>query len=172
MYSMLFVYLPALQWSNIPECKPNLFCPKWKRHLNGAYAQVRACRRLPGALKTKHMPLDYGHGFAALSFAVFISSAFAVVLFDTFTHVCVCVCSHYIVKIGTHNAPKLVQETSARLLRQSKFFWDGKYSISQEICRRFCCALFCCAYPIVYNGFTWSIYPYSSGLHCLHWGNR
>ena len=38
------------------------------------------------------------------------------------------------------------------------------YSISQEICTRFCCALLCCGYAIVHNEFTWSIYPYSSGL--------
>ena len=46
------------------------------------------------------------------------------------------------------------------------------YSISQEICTRFCCALLCCGYSIVHNEFTWSIYPYSSGLLCWHWGNR
>ena len=46
------------------------------------------------------------------------------------------------------------------------------YSISQEICTRFCCVLFCCGYVIVHNEFTWSIYPYSSGLLCWHWGNR
>ena len=46
------------------------------------------------------------------------------------------------------------------------------YSISQEIRTRFCCALFCCGYVIVHNEFTWSIYPYSSGLFCWHWGNR
>ena len=46
------------------------------------------------------------------------------------------------------------------------------YSISQEICTRFCCALFCCGYAIVHNEFTGSIYPYSSGLLCWHWGNR
>ena len=40
------------------------------------------------------------------------------------------------------------------------------YSISQEICTRFCCALLCCGYAIVHNEFTWSIYPYSSGLLC------
>ena len=45
-------------------------------------------------------------------------------------------------------------------------------SISQEICTRFCCALHCCGYAIVHNEFTWSIYPYSSGLLCWHWGNR
>ena len=48
----------------------------------------------------------------------------------------------------------------------------GKYSISQEICTRFCCALLCCGYAIVHHEFTWSIYPYSSGLLCWHWGNR
>ena len=46
------------------------------------------------------------------------------------------------------------------------------YSISQEICTRFCCALLCCGYAITHNEFTWSIYPYSSGLLCWHWGNR
>ena len=46
------------------------------------------------------------------------------------------------------------------------------YSISQEICKRFCCALLCCGYTIVHNEFTWRIYPYSSGLLCWHWGNR
>ena len=46
------------------------------------------------------------------------------------------------------------------------------YSISQEICTRFCCALLCCGYAIVHNEFTWSIYPYSSGLLWWHWGNR
>ena len=46
------------------------------------------------------------------------------------------------------------------------------YSISQEICTRFCCALLCCGYAIVHNEFTWRIYPYSSGLLCWHWGNR
>ena len=46
------------------------------------------------------------------------------------------------------------------------------YSISQEICTRFCCVLLCCGYAIVHNKFTWSIYPYSSGLLCWHWGNR
>ena len=50
------------------------------------------------------------------------------------------------------------------------FYWH--YSISQDICTRFCCALLCCGYAIVHNEFTWSIYPYSSGLLCWHWGNR
>ena len=35
-----------------------------------------------------------------------------------------------------------------------------------------CCALLCCGFAIVHNEFTWSIYPYSSGLLCWHWGNR
>ena len=46
-----------------------------------------------------------------------------------------------------------------------------QYSISQEMCTRFCCALLCCGYAIVHNEFTWSIYPYSSGLLCWHCGN-
>ena len=37
------------------------------------------------------------------------------------------------------------------------------YSISKEICTRFCCALLCCGYAIVHNEFTWSIYPYFLG---------
>ena len=47
----------------------------------------------------------------------------------------------------------------------------GPYSISREICTRFCCALLCCGYAIVHNESTWNIYPYSSGLFCWHWGN-
>ena len=50
--------------------------------------------------------------------------------------------------------------------------WAVSYSTSQEICTRFCCALLCCGYAIVHNEFTWSIYPFSSGLLCWHWGNR
>ena len=50
--------------------------------------------------------------------------------------------------------------------------WWQIYSISLEICTRFCCALLCFGYAIVHNEFTWSIYPYSSGLLCWHWGNR
>ena len=30
----------------------------------------------------------------------------------------------------------------------------------------------CCGYAIIHNEFTWSIYPYSSGFLCWHWGNR
>ena len=53
-----------------------------------------------------------------------------------------------------------------------RFIVAGVYSISQEICTRFCCALFCCGYAIIHNEFTWSIYPYSPGLLCWHCGNR
>ena len=48
----------------------------------------------------------------------------------------------------------------------------ASYSISQEICTRFCCVLLCCGYVIVHNEFKWSIYPYSPGLLCWHWDNR
>ena len=48
---------------------------------------------------------------------------------------------------------------------------EVSYSISQEICTRFCCALLYCGYAIGHNEFTWSIYLYSSGLLCWHWGN-
>ena len=57
-----------------------------------------------------------------------------------------------------------------RLNDVSNRMWT--YSISQEICTRFCCALLCCGYAIVHNEFIWSIYPYWSGLLCWHWGNR
>ena len=57
-------------------------------------------------------------------------------------------------------------------VRGTPAIYLGRYSISQEICTRFCCALLCCGYAIVHNEFTWSIYPYSSGLLCWHWGNR
>ena len=65
----------------------------------------------------------------------------------------------------------------ATQVSRGRFYWHGlawisAYSISQEICTRFCCALLCCGYAIVHNEFTWSIYPYSSGLLCWHWGNR
>ena len=53
---------------------------------------------------------------------------------------------------------------------QDSFFFV--YSISQEICTRFCCALLCYGYAIVHSEFTWSIYPYLSRLLCWHWGNR
>ena len=46
------------------------------------------------------------------------------------------------------------------------------YSISQKICTRFCCALLWCGYVIIYNEFTWCIYPYSPGLLCWPLGNR
>ena len=58
------------------------------------------------------------------------------------------------------------------VLQISYVQWLDIYSISQEICTRLCCALLCCGYTIVNNEFTWSIYPYSSGLLCWHWGNR
>ena len=48
----------------------------------------------------------------------------------------------------------------------------GNVQYIPRICTRFCCALLCCGYAIFHNEFTWSIYPYSSGLLCWHWGNR
>ena len=38
----------------------------------------------------------------------------------------------------------------------SHYTCTRSYSISQEICIRFCCALLCCGYAIVHNSFTWS----------------
>ena len=37
------------------------------------------------------------------------------------------------------------------------YLLDRTYSISQEICTRFCCAFLCCGYAIVHNEFTWII---------------
>ena len=59
----------------------------------------------------------------------------------------------------------------AMMLRCANVFCTW-YSISHEICTRFCFALLCCGYAIIHNDFTWSIYPYSSGSLCWHWGNR
>ena len=66
----------------------------------------------------------------------------------------------------------LWRQCNAAGLHPWQFTKGFLYSISQEICTRFCCALLCCGYAIVHNEFTWSIYPYSSGLLCWHWGNR
>ena len=80
---------------------------------------------------------------------------------------CISVCI-LIIKFELH--PKLYLFLRYRWYRAVNS--DLAYSISQEICTRFCCALLCCGYAIVHNEFTWSIYPYSSGLLCWHWGNR
>ena len=53
-----------------------------------------------------------------------------------------------------------------RVSSQPYFSFLCMYSISLEICTRFCCALLCCGDAIGHNEFTWSIYPYSSGLLC------
>ena len=65
------------------------------------------------------------------------------------------------------------QPTSKILVGMNCIIWATMcmYSISQEICTRFCCALLCCGYVIIHNEFTWCIYPYSPGLLCWHWGN-
>ena len=77
----------------------------------------------------------------------------------------------YMHVLGPHGRGK---DISWEQLSSPRYF--GKttlsYSISQEICTRFCCAVLCCGYAIVHKEFTWSIYPYSSGLLCWHWGNR
>ena len=67
----------------------------------------------------------------------------------------------------------LIRNTETTFLIIHEFLNDwSSYSISQEICPRFCCALLRCGYAIVHNEFTWSIYSYSSGLLCWHWSNR
>ena len=73
-----------------------------------------------------------------------------------------------------HSASVICNDWYPRNFIENVFNFDVStvYSISQEICTRFCCALLCCGYAIVHNEFTWSIYPYSSGLLCWHWGNR
>ena len=65
-----------------------------------------------------------------------------------------------------------VQPTGDRYMEASHGNLSITYSISQEICTRFCCTLLCCGHAIIHNEFTWSIYPYPSGLLCWHWGNR
>ena len=84
------------------------------------------------------------------------------------------------------NSPVTSEFPTQKVSQPEVFLFDGcvkekktvsvdhntSYSISQEICTRFCCALLCCGYAIVHNGFTWSIYPYPSRLLCWHWGNR
>ena len=40
------------------------------------------------------------------------------------------------------------RKSDARLIKHTT------YSVSQEICTRFCCALLCCGYAIVHNEFT------------------
>ena len=73
--------------------------------------------------------------------------------------------------------PKLDQNNCWKKTTKLPEIWDIMtlmwhcYSISQEICTRFCCALLCCGYVIIHNEFKWYIYPYSSGLLCWHWGN-
>ena len=74
-------------------------------------------------------------------------------------------CSCQQVTIGSGNCLVLSR-------RQPIICTNENYSISQEICTRFCCGLLCCGYAIAHNEFTWSIYPYSSGLLYWHWGNR
>ena len=65
-----------------------------------------------------------------------------------------------------------ISDMCPRSLAEAIIYEIRIYSISQEICTRFCCLLLCCGYAIVHNEFTWNIYPYSSGLLCWHWGNR
>ena len=72
-------------------------------------------------------------------------------------------CTHFNCDI---NKPRLTL-WHGWVITSPSFMWI--YSISQEICTRFCCALLCCGYAIVHNEFTWSVYPYSSGLLCWHW---
>ena len=82
--------------------------------------------------------------------------------------------SFFVSKSRINNIPALVQIMAwpGHCLDQWWLVYWRIYSLSQEICTRFCCALLCCGYAIVHNESTWNIYPYSSGLLCWHWGNR
>ena len=80
--------------------------------------------------------------------------------------VCIFLGIYYTCPYITFNSGITIHKTLT--LQWTKF----EYSISQEICTRFCCALLCCDYAIFHNEFIWSIYPYSPGLLCWHWGNR
>ena len=74
----------------------------------------------------------------------------------------------------------LVESVNAEDIHQDKnakdacFFckWIHIYTVyPKKYAHGLRCALLCCGYVIVHNEFTWSIYPYSSGLLCWHWGN-
>ena len=78
--------------------------------------------------------------------------------------------AHRISQYNCCNVPRKCHRVPDRIFQST---WKQMlYSISQEICTRFCCALLCCGYVIVHTDCTWSTYPYLSGLLCWHWGNR
>ena len=66
----------------------------------------------------------------------------------------------------------VVSRCSCKMIMGANIYGAEQTVYPKKICTRFCCALLCCGYAIVHNEFTWSIYPYSSGLLCWHWGNR
>ena len=72
-------------------------------------------------------------------------------------------------EIASTRISPFISQPNTHRSSEGRLCW---YSISQKICTRFCCALLCCGYSIVHNEFTWSIYPFSAGLLCWHWGNR
>ena len=95
--------------------------------------------------------------------------------------ICVCVCSNFKIHLSDRLWVSLLRyyphdnswPVEARIIKIGpKVENYPLYSISQEICTWFCCALLWCGYAIVHNEFTWSIDPYSAGLLCWHWGNR
>ena len=85
-----------------------------------------------------------------------------------------CLCVRSVTSRQNNQQPATLTTVSTMNdFKESISWWcHVMYSISQKICTRFCCALLCCGYAIIHNEFTWSIYPYSSGLLCWHWGNR
>ena len=78
----------------------------------------------------------------------------------------------HLIFLSLHLPPPPPPPTPSPLYLSPHITYMQTYSISQEICTRFCCALLCCGYAIVHNEFTWSICPYSPELLCWHWGNR
>ena len=146
-----------------------------------------ACTNTGGKMKGSHSraadwcPFVLRHSLSQVS----SFKAFGIVMKTTrFTHAMKCnvhiwqTCG----KLQKHNIKNMLTTyanlllyflTTWNMLNASFAIWCGfVYSISQGICTRFCCALLCCGYAIVHNEFTWSIYPYSSGLPCWHWGNH
>ena len=175
MFSMImffFVFFLTNQWFQMT------FCPSHSKWLLTRYIAA-----LPVIHWNENVILTKFSSLAVLEVVILTTSSAAndenFIRMKTFSFWC------------THNILLILKHTNTLLFAGSQNDTDGvkvpgkgkyypihipynyiRYSISQEICTRFCCALLCCGYAIVHNEFTWSIYPYSSGLLCWHWGNR
>ena len=77
------------------------------------------------------------------------------------------------------NPPVTARFPSQRVSNVEKFPFEDvimigshTWSINHKICIKWCYALFCFGYTILFDVFIWYIYPYSSGLVNGHWGTR